>query len=65
MSETKGMTICPIRGKACAENKAEVHHLSYVFMLVNRYYIGSSLGEGGFGITYIGFDVKLRHKVAI
>ena len=51
MSETKGMTICPIRGKACAENKAEVHHLSYGFMLDNRY--------------YIGFDVKLRHKVAI
>jgi serine/threonine protein kinase len=27
--------------------------------------IGERLGQGGFGITYRGFDLKLRMKVAI
>ncbi len=32
---------------------------------LKRYVIGEKLGQGGFGITYRGFDVKLHMKVAI
>lgn len=31
----------------------------------NKYYIESVLGSGGFGITYFGYDVNLKRKVAI
>lgn len=34
-------------------------------MLSGRYFIGNALGEGGFGITYIGFDTRLEMKVAV
>ncbi len=32
---------------------------------LKRYVIGEKLGQGGFGITYRGFDLKLHIKVAI
>lgn len=32
---------------------------------LEQYGIGERLGQGGFGITYRGFDLKLRMKVAI
>ena len=34
-------------------------------MLNRRYYVGKALGEGGFGITYIGWDMFLHIPVAI
>lgn len=34
-------------------------------MLSGRYFLGNALGEGGFGITYIGFDTRLEMKVAV
>jgi len=34
-------------------------------LLNNRYLVGEVLGEGGFGITYIGFDKSLHVKLAI
>ncbi|QQS54498.1 MAG: serine/threonine protein kinase [Candidatus Competibacteraceae bacterium] len=32
---------------------------------LRRYVIGEKLGQGGFGITYRGFDLKLKMEVAI
>ena len=31
-------------------------------ILANRYYIGAVLGKGGFGITYIGYDIAARRS---
>lgn len=34
-------------------------------VLHNAYLVGKCLGDGGFGITYMGFDMNLQKKVAI
>ncbi len=41
------------------------HQLKPGTILANRYVVGYALGEGGFGITYIGMDERLGMKVAI
>lgn len=41
------------------------HHLQPGTLLHGRYLIGVSLGEGGFGITYLGRDLALDIKVAV
>ena len=44
---------------------AEPYHVTPGTLLSNRYLVGDSLGEGGFGITYIGMDTTLGKRVAI
>ena len=41
------------------------HHLPPATILIDRYQIGGVLGEGGFGITYMGYDLRLGLRVAI
>ena len=55
---------CPVCGK---ENTGTIpaHHLLPGTILNEKFYVGEALGEGGFGITYIGRDIKLDMKVAI
>lgn len=44
----------------------EAHQLpSGTYLEQNKYCIERVLGDGGFGITYLGYDVKLQRKVAI
>jgi len=44
---------------------AEAHQLSPGTLLRDRYVVGRVLGEGGFGITYVGKDIILERKVAV
>ena len=45
--------------------QTESHHLRMGTRLNNRYLIQGVLGEGGFGITYVGMDEVLCQKVAV
>ena len=54
---------------SCGYNSNQYKTLSYWLypgtILDNRYYVGRVIGEGGFGITYVGYDINLDIKVAI
>ena len=41
------------------------NHLPQGTLLRGQYLVGRALGQGGFGITYMGRDVKLDMPVAI
>ena len=44
----------------------EMHtHLPRHYLLMNRYYIGRVLGQGGFGVTYLARDMRLGRPVAV
>ncbi|MEN1760263.1 protein kinase domain-containing protein [Anoxynatronum sibiricum] len=56
---------CPVCGWVHG-TPAESHmHLSPGAMLQGKYLIGKALGQGGFGVTYLGWDVNLKLKLAI
>ncbi|GHV54473.1 hypothetical protein FACS1894216_14570 [Synergistales bacterium] len=40
-------------------------HLVPGTVLKGRYYIGRAIGQGGFGITYLGYDNVLNVKIAV
>ena len=63
MSKKAG-DVCSVCGRH-AEADVGVHHLLPGTVLENRYLIGYAIGEGGFGITYIGKDLKLDMVVAV
>ena len=65
MNELTGGGICQNCGKNTDEYKHPAHTLKQGAMLHDRYLIGGVLGEGGFGITYIGLDTLLQYRVAI
>ena len=56
---------CPSCGKKNDNLRTEPDQIKPGFMLNDRYYIGKSLGRGGFGITYLAFDTMLERRVAI
>lgn len=65
MTPLKGGNFCPICGKASNSYSAPLHHLPPGTLIGGRYVLGGALGEGGFGITYIGLDLVLGFKVAV
>lgn len=57
--------ICPYCGYEENSVKKELLHIDAGTVLAERYLIGNALGFGGFGVTYIGYDRKLKRRVAI
>ncbi len=65
MAQMNEENFCPVCGKKSQAENVPVHHLLPGTILNNKFYVGEALGEGGFGITYIGRDTRLDMKVAI
>ena len=65
MEEIAQEGVCPKCGFDPAEYSTEPHQLSPGTLLRERYSVGRVLGEGGFGITYVGRDTVLDLKVAV
>ena len=57
--------ICPYCGFDEKMNPQSPEYLDYWSILRGQYLVGKSIGQGGFGITYVGFDMNLEMKVAI
>ena len=64
MEETPGYP-CPHCGYNPATAKTSDYGLRQGTILNGKYVVGAILGQGGFGITYVGWDLALDCKVAI
>ena len=56
--------VCPVCGWAEGQTNAP-HQLQPGTVLRGQYVIGRALGQGGYGITYLGWDRELERTVAI
>lgn len=65
MEDLGGNTVCPKCGFNPEMHKLLPYALRPNTILHGKYLIGNVLGQGGYGITYIGFDLTLELKVAI
>lgn len=57
--------ICPHCGYAEGAESVDYGQLQPWTILGGKYLVGKSLGDGGFGITYIGMEIDLEQRVAI
>lgn len=65
MSPMQGRERCPKCQFIPSAYTPARHHLPPFTILNGQYLVGCLLGEGGFGITYVGMDLRLRTMVAI
>ena len=56
---------CPHCGYNLRQIQSESHQMRPFTILAGKYLVGKVIGEGGFGITYLGFDLNLELVVAI
>ena len=63
LNKPKG--VCPHCGCDNATVVNEAHQLEKGSILAGTYLVGKVLGQGGFGITYVAWDLNLNIKVAI
>ena len=56
---------CPNCGFEPGNEQGNEYILPPQTILAGKYLVGKVLGQGGFGITYIGWDIALERKVAI
>ena len=65
MEEHNGIGPCPHCGLVQENYEVKFYQLVPGTILNGKYLVGKVMGEGGFGITYIGYDLNLQIKVAI
>ena len=64
MKQIENAAFCPRCGHKTADKAADTpYHLVPGTMLADRYLVGKYIGEGGFGITYIGLDTVLSKQI--
>lgn len=56
---------CPVCGFDPLKYECKPHDLPLQTILAGKYLIGKVLGQGGFGITYLGWDLSHGMKVAV
>lgn len=62
---TQGEDVCPYCGFQVAGYEEKKNALRPFTILQGKYMIGRIIGMGGFGITYIGWDLNLQTYIAI
>ncbi|MBI4906012.1 MAG: protein kinase [Acidobacteria bacterium] len=62
---TGDVAVCPLCGYREGTEPESPLHLPARTELHGQYLVGRVLGHGGFGITYLGWDLNLERKVAI
>ena len=63
--QTRGETQCPYCGFDAQKYEKNTRWLPLQHILDGKYLLGKVIGEGGFGITYIGWDLNMEVRVAI
>ncbi|MDD3959994.1 MAG: PASTA domain-containing protein [Oscillospiraceae bacterium] len=58
-------TVCPFCGQSQDGKPVQAWHLNPGTLIKNRYYLGTAIGSGGFGITYFAWDRDLSRAVAV
>ena len=61
----EGSTVCPACGNDNRVRSNPENTLPEGTVLFRKYLVGKVIGRGGFGVTYIGYDLDLQLKVAI
>ncbi|MDZ4131544.1 MAG: serine/threonine-protein kinase, partial [Dethiobacteria bacterium] len=65
MAKKDDLTQCPSCGWVEGSEPESPQHLKPGTLLQGKYLVGRALGQGGFGITYLGWDVNLKLRLAI
>ena len=64
--EDKGFKgVCPFCGFVEGSGPVSPMHLAPRTVISEKYLIGLALGQGGFGITYLAWDIYLDRKLAV
>lgn len=65
MEEFESGDVCPYCGYQIGTPVKEAYYLTPGTILHGQYQVGRVLGYGGFGITYLGWDLQLGRKIAV
>ena len=64
-SDLDANRVCTRCFRHADDTPSPLHHLPQRTVLNGKYLIGKALGEGGFGITYLAWDLDVGVKVAV